>query len=59
MAPTAVRVIKKEDYTGEAVKNYDLSSINALSLVGERCDPDTVKWIRKHLPDVIINDTWW
>lgn len=59
MAPTAVRVIKKEDHPGTAVKEFDLSSLQTLSLVGERCDPDTVKWIYKHLPHVIINDTWW
>jgi propionyl-CoA synthetase len=59
MAPTAVRVIKKDDYDGDWIKKYDTSSINSLALVGERCDPDTIHWIHKHLPHVIINDTWW
>jgi propionyl-CoA synthetase len=59
MAPTAVRVVKKEDYEGEWVKKYDTSSINSYALVGERCDPDTIWWIHKHFPHVIINDTWW
>ena len=59
MAPTAVRVIKKEDYDGELVKKYDVSSVRTYCLVGERCDPDTILWIHKHLPHVIINDTWW
>lgn len=59
MAPTAVRVVKKEDYEGTWVKKYDTSSINGFALVGERCDPDTINWIHKHLPHVIINDTWW
>lgn len=59
MAPTAVRVIKKEDYDGEFVKNYNLESVKTFCLVGERCDPDTILWIRRHLPHVIINDTWW
>jgi len=59
MAPTGVRVIKKEDYDGDWVKKYDLSSLDGYLLVGERCDPDTILWIHKHLPHVKINDTWW
>jgi propionyl-CoA synthetase len=45
MAPTAVRVVKKEDYEGEWIKKYDTSTIDSFALVGERCDPDTIKWI--------------
>lgn len=59
MAPTAVRVIKKDDYDGEWITKYDTSSINSYALVGERCDPDTIHWLHKHFPHVIINDTWW
>jgi propionyl-CoA synthetase len=59
MAPTAVRIIKKEDYEGEWVKKYDTSSLQGFHLVGERCDPDTIWWVHKHFPHVIINDTWW
>ena len=59
MAPTGVRVIKKEDYEGTWVKKYDVSSIDGYLLVGERCDPDTIHWIRRHFPHVKINDTWW
>lgn len=59
MAPTAVRVIKKDDYDGELVKKYDTSTIRTYCLVGERCDPDTILWIHRHFPKVIINDTWW
>jgi len=59
MAPTAVRVIKKDDYDGELIKNYDTSSVKSFCLVGERCDPDTVLWMKRHFPNVIINDTWW
>jgi len=59
MAPTAVRVIKKEDYDGILVKNYKLESVKTFCLVGERCDPDTVYWVHNHFPNVIINDTWW
>jgi len=59
MAPTGVRVVKKEDYNGDWVKKYDTSSIHGFLLVGERCDPDTINWINKHFPHVLINDTWW
>lgn len=59
MAPTAVRVIKKEDYDGILVKNYKLDSVKTFCLVGERCDPDTILWIHNHFPNVLINDTWW
>lgn len=45
MAPTAVRVIKKDDYEGKLVKKYDVSSLEGFHLVGERCDPDTVWWV--------------
>ena len=29
-------------------------------LAGERCDPDTIHWLQKGLPNhVLINDSWW
>ena len=59
MAPTGVRVVKKEDYNGDWVKKYDTSSLHGFLLVGERCDPDTINWINRNFPDVLINDTWW
>lgn len=58
-APTAVRVVKKEDYEGKLVKTRDISSLQSVSVVGERCDPDTIHWMKRHLPNVLINDTWW
>lgn len=45
MAPTTVRIIKKEDYKGNYVKDYDVSSLKGFHLIGERCDPDTIMWI--------------
>ena len=59
MAPTGVRVMKKEDYDSEWVKKYDVSSINGFCMAGERCDPDTIHWLVQTLPDAMINDTWW
>ena len=37
-APTALRVIKKEDPDGAFMKRYDLSKMRALFLAGERAD---------------------
>lgn len=58
-APTAVRIVKKLDYEGKLVKNYDVSTLKGFHLAGERCDPDTILWIQQHFPDVAINDNWW
>lgn len=58
-APTAIRVIKKEDYQGEHIKKYDTSSLKSILLVGERCDPDTIMWLKHKFPNVLLNDTWW
>ena len=57
-APTAFRAIKREDPRGEFVEKYDLSSLSALYLAGERADPDTIEWAGKML-NVPVIDHWW
>ncbi|OUS08190.1 propionyl-CoA synthetase [Rhodobacterales bacterium 52_120_T64] len=57
-APTAFRAIKREDPKGEFVKKYDLSSLKALYLAGERADPDTILWAQDQL-GVPVVDHWW
>jgi propionyl-CoA synthetase len=59
-APTAIRAIKKEDPNGEGLQKgeYDLSSLSALFLAGERSDPDTLVWAEKQLQVPVI-DHWW
>jgi len=57
-APTAFRAIKKEDPNAALVGRYDLSSLRALFLAGERSDPDTVQWAERHL-EVPVIDHWW
>ncbi len=57
-APTAFRAIKREDPSGELIKNYDLSSFKTLFLAGERLDPDTLKWAENKLGIPVI-DHWW
>jgi propionyl-CoA synthetase len=57
-APTAFRAIKREDPEGRLVAGYDLSSLRALFLAGERADPDTVDWAGAKLGVPVI-DHWW
>ena len=57
-APTAFRAIKREDSTGQFVKKYNLDSLQALFLAGERADPDTIEWAAEQLKVPVI-DHWW
>ncbi|MBR2657999.1 MAG: propionyl-CoA synthetase [Loktanella sp.] len=57
-APTAFRAIKREDPKGEMIKNYDISSLRALYLAGERADPDTIEWAQRVM-NVPVYDHWW
>ncbi len=57
-APTAFRAIKREDPTGEMIKNYDISGLRALYLAGERADPDTIEWAQRVM-GVPVYDHWW
>lgn len=55
---STIRDVKKADYDGELVKKSNVSSLKTLCLVGERGDADTINWLHTHLPDCIINDTY-
>lgn len=59
-APTAIRAIKKEDPAGKLVIDggFDLSSLTALFLAGERSDPDTITWAENQL-NIPVIDHWW
>jgi propionyl-CoA synthetase len=57
-APTAFRVIKKEDPGGRFARGRDLSSLRYLFLAGERLDPETYRWARDLLGIPVI-DHWW
>ena len=57
-APTAFRAIKRDDPQGRLVGDYDLSSLRALYLAGERADPDTILWAQDRLKVPVI-DHWW
>jgi propionyl-CoA synthetase len=57
-APTAFRAIKREDPEGKHIGRYDLGSLRALFLAGERCDPDTLVWAQQRLGVPVI-DHWW
>jgi hypothetical protein len=55
-APTAMRVVRKEDPNGELMKKYDLSSLRAEFLAGERLDPDTYEWTTQTLAEATGRD---
>jgi propionyl-CoA synthetase len=57
-APTAVRAIKREDPDGLFLRDHDTSSLRALFVAGERCDPDTLGWSGERLGIPVI-DHWW
>ena len=57
-APTAFRAIRKEDPEAKLLPGYDISSLRALFLAGERCDPDTLLWAEAQLGVPVI-DHWW
>jgi propionyl-CoA synthetase len=57
-APTAFRAIKQEDPQGQHLAKYDLSSLRALFLAGERCDSNTLTWAQDKLQVPVI-DHWW
>jgi propionyl-CoA synthetase len=57
-APTAMRAIKQQDPEGRLTRPYDLSSLQALYLAGERCDPPTGIWAHELLGKPVV-DHWW
>jgi propionyl-CoA synthetase len=57
-APTALRAIKQQDPDAALVARYDLSSLRALYVAGERCDPPTAIWAADKL-GVPVVDNWW
>jgi propionyl-CoA synthetase len=57
-APTALRAIKREDPLGTRIADYDLGSLRALFLAGERTDPATLAWAGTALRIPVV-DHWW
>jgi len=57
-APTAFRAIKKEDPTGEFLKQYDTTSLVTVFSAGERLDPPTYDWLCEITKKPVI-DHWW
>jgi propionyl-CoA synthetase len=57
-APTAFRAIKRDDPQAQHIERYDVSSLRALFLAGERCDPNTLEWAGAIL-GVPVVDHWW
>lgn len=57
-APTALRVIRKEDPEANYLRGRNLSHFKYLFLAGERTDPATYYWA-KNLLRVPVIDHWW
>lgn len=57
-APTALRAIRREDPGLEELEAYDLSSLRAVYLAGERMDPETWHWVNDGLRVPVV-DHWW
>ncbi len=57
-APTALRAIRRQDPEGALAGEYDLSTLQALFVAGERLDPETWSWAGRVL-DVPVVDHWW
>jgi len=57
-APTAFRAIKKEDPEAREIEKYDLSSLSAIFMAGERLDPPTYDWTLEKTAKPVV-DHWW
>ncbi len=57
-APTAIRAIRQEDPNGLQCSLYDLNSLKAMFLAGERCDSATLEWAKSLIRKPVI-DHWW
>jgi len=57
-APTAIRAIRRQDPELALPPRHDISSLRAVFLAGERCDPPTAIWLQGHLDRPVI-DNWW
>lgn len=57
-APTAFRVVRKEDPEAALKRRYDIASLHNLFVAGERLDPPTYEWLRRVVHAPVI-DHWW
>jgi propionyl-CoA synthetase len=55
-APTAIRVLKKQDPT--LLRKYDLSSLRLLFLAGEPLDEPTARWIADGIGKPVVDNYW-
>lgn len=54
-----MRGIRKEDPEGAFITKDRIKTLKGLTLVGERCDVETFKWVQTHFEGKFINDTYW
>lgn len=59
-SPTAIRAIRKEDPEAKLIKQYNLSTLKVLAMVGERTDVHTYEYLKNIIPEnCLYNDTYW
>ncbi|CEM23101.1 unnamed protein product [Vitrella brassicaformis CCMP3155] len=60
IAPTALRVMRRDDPNGEYIKHYKpkMDQFQTLFVAGERLDPPTFDWARDLLGCAVV-DNWW
>lgn len=59
-SPTALRAIKREDPDVKILKTYPMKTLTGIHMAGERCDPDTILWLKSGIESkILINDSWW
>jgi len=57
-APTAIRAMRRQDPELQLLAQHDNSSLQAVFLAGERCDPPTAMSLQSRLDRPVI-DNWW
>ena len=57
-APTALRAVRRADPKFEMLRKYDISSLRAVFLAGERADPDTIKAYVDALGVPAVDNFW-
>lgn len=63
-APTAMRVIRKEDPEGAFMRKYAMEGLHGWFQAGERLDPETYQWTTQKLAEatgrnIPVVDNWW
>lgn len=58
LAPTVLRAVRQRDPQAALISKYDISTLRALYVAGERCDPKTSHFFAE-ATGVPVFDNWW